>query len=211
MRIDSADDVAALNDVRSPGEGRFGRGFVAGLEQVRYVVRALVPHRNLALGRFGGVGDRGQRLVIDVDQLGGILCLRQGLGHDKCDRLADVAHSALREAKMSASEHRRSVRPFALERHAHDAELGLDEVVASHAQRNARRGLSCRQLEFANAGMGVRRAQHVGVRLTEQVVIALEPAVAAEEALILETPHWLPDSKLAHYLTFPYTRWRDGN
>ena len=70
------------------------------------------------------------------------------------------------------------------------------------------RGLSCRQLEFANAGMGVRRAQHVGVCLTEQVVIALETAVAAEEALILETPHRLPDSKLAHYLTFPCIRWQ---
>src|SRR5271163_2425030 len=52
MRIDPADDVAALDDVHRLGEGRLGRGFVAGLEQVRDVVRALVPYRNLALSRL---------------------------------------------------------------------------------------------------------------------------------------------------------------
>src|SRR5215469_5147166 len=34
MRIDPADDVAPLDDVRCLVEGRVGRGFVAGLEQV---------------------------------------------------------------------------------------------------------------------------------------------------------------------------------
>ena len=101
----------------------------------------LVPHRNLALSRLGGVGDRGQRLVINVDQLGGILRLRQRLGYDEGDRFADIAHRALRKAEKGASEHRRPVWPLALERYAHDAEFGLDEVVAGHDQRNTRRGL----------------------------------------------------------------------
>jgi alpha-D-ribose 1-methylphosphonate 5-phosphate C-P lyase len=47
----------------------------------------------------------------------------------------------------------------------------------------------------------VRRTQHVSVRLAVQVVAVLETAVAAQEALILETPHRLPDAKLAHYST----------
>ena len=34
MRIDPADDVPALDDVRRLCEGRIGRGLVAGLEQV---------------------------------------------------------------------------------------------------------------------------------------------------------------------------------
>jgi hypothetical protein len=154
MRIHPADDVAALDDVLSPGEGRLGRGFVAGLEQVRDVVGALVPYSNLALRRLRGVGDRGQRFVIDVDQLGGIFRLRQRLGYDEGDLFADIAHRAPREAEKGASEHRRPVRPFALERYAHDAELGLDELVASHDQRSTRRGLGCRAVKLTDASVG---------------------------------------------------------
>src|SRR5712671_6027892 len=112
-----------------------------------------------------------------------------------------VAHRALRKAEKGASEHRRSVRPLALERYAHDAELGFDKVVAGHDQRNARRSLGCREVELADASMGVRRAQHVSVYLAVQAVVALETAVATQETLVLETPHRLPDSELAHYLT----------
>ena len=60
------------------------------------------------------------------------------LGDDEGDRLADIAHRALREAEMGAGEHRRPVRPLALERHAHGAELGLDEIVAGHDQLQPR-------------------------------------------------------------------------
>ena len=208
MRIDPADHVAALDDVSCPGEGRLGRGFVAGLKQVRDVVRAVVPYRDLALRRLGGIGDRGQRLVIDVDQLGGVLRLRQRLGNDEGDRFADIAHRALREAEKGAGEHWRPVRPLALERYAHDAELGFDKVLAGHDQHDAGRGLRRRQVERADPGMGVRRAQHESVCLAEQVVVVLETAVAAQKALVLETPHRLPDPELAHYSTFPYTRWR---
>ena len=150
----------------------------------------------------------GQCLVIDVDQLGGVLRLRQRLGDDKGDRFADIAHGALREAEKGASEHRRPVRPLALERYAHDAELGLDKVVAGHDQHDPGRGLRRCEVERTDACMGVRRAQHISVCLAEQVVVVLETAVAAQKALVLETPHRLPDSELAHYLTSPYTRWR---
>src|SRR5439155_10407357 len=47
-------------------------------------------------------------------------------------------------------------------------------------------------------GMGVRRAQHIAVSLSGQVYVVLKAAVAAEEALILEAPHRLPDPELAH-------------
>ena len=201
MRIDPADDIAALDDVRRLGEGRGGRGLVAGLEQVRDVVRALIPYRGPSLGRLGGVGDRGQSLVINVDQLGGILRQRQRLRDDKGDRFADIAHRPLSKAEKGASEHRRSVGPLALKRDAHDAELGLDEIVSSHDQRDTWHGQGCHEVELADASMGVRRAQHVSVCLAVQVVVALEAAVAAQEALVLETPHRLADSELTHRST----------
>ena len=47
--------------------------------------------------------------------------------------------------------------------------------------------------------MGVRRSQHVSVSLAVKVVVALEAAVASQEALVLEAPHRLPDPELAHY------------
>jgi hypothetical protein len=45
--------------------------------------------------------------------------------------------------------------------------------------------------------MGVWRTQHTSVCLAVQVVVALEMAVAAQEALVLETPHRLPNSEFA--------------
>jgi hypothetical protein len=87
--------------------------------------------------------------------------------------------------------------------------LAFDEVVARHDQRNTRRGLGRHQVEFADVSMGVWGAQHVSVCLTVQIVVALETAVAAQKALVLETPHRLPDSVLAHYLT--RSPWWQGN
>src|SRR5215469_6253570 len=111
----------------------------------------------------------------------------------------NIAHRPLSKAEKCASEHRRSVGPLALERDAHDAELGFDEIVAGHDQRDTRHGQSCREVELADASMGVRRAQHVGVCLA--VHVALEAAIAAQETFVLETPHRLSDSELTHRLT----------
>src|SRR4029077_2877844 len=80
-------------------------------------------------------------------------------------------------------------------------EVGLDEVVAGHDKHNTRCSLGRRKVKLADPSMGVRRAQHVSACLAVQVVVALEPAVAAQERRVLETPHRSPDSELAHYLT----------
>jgi len=47
--------------------------------------------------------------------------------------------------------------------------------------------------------MGVRRAQHIGVGLAQQIVVTLEPAVTTQQALVFKAPHRLSDSELAHY------------
>ncbi len=121
MGIDPADHIAPLDDVRRRRERGVGRRLVAALEQIRDVVRALLPDRVLARGRVGGVGDRRQDLVIDRDQFGGVLRLRQARGNDEGDRLADIAHPLPRETEMGAPEHRRAVRPLAAQGHAHRA------------------------------------------------------------------------------------------
>src|SRR5207248_2782835 len=51
---------------------------------------ALVDHRGILLDRLLDVGDRRQRLVADLDPLGGVLCGRAAQGHDQGHRLAHV-------------------------------------------------------------------------------------------------------------------------
>jgi hypothetical protein len=46
--------------------------------------------------------------------------------------------------------------------------------------------------------MGVRRAQHIAISLARQRDVVLEAAIAAQQALVLEAPHRLPYSELAH-------------
>ena len=46
--------------------------------------------------------------------------------------------------------------------------------------------------------MGMRRAQHIAVRLSGQADIVLKPPEAGQQALVLEAPHRLPDPELAH-------------
>ncbi len=133
----------------------------------------------LAGRRLGGVGDRGQRLVIDLNKLGGVPGLGQRLGDDEGDGLADIAHPRLREAEMGAPEHRRAVRPLAAERHPHHAEPGRGEIVAGVDRQDAGRGLCRGQIDRADRGMGMRRAQHCRIGLAGQAHVVLKAAVAA--------------------------------
>jgi hypothetical protein len=81
--------------------------------------------------------------------------------------------------------------------------LSYSAWYTSHDPRAAAtsRCLGRREVELADVSMGVRGSQHVSICLAVQIVVALETAVAAQETLVLETPHRLPDSELTHYLT----------
>ena len=99
---------------------------------------------------------------------------------------------------MRPPEHRRTVRPLPLQRHAHCAEAGGGEVRAGIDREHAGRGFRGREVDFPDAGVGMRRAQHISVRLSDQAEIMLKPPEAGQEPLVLETPHRLPDPELAH-------------
>ena len=57
----------------------------------------LVDRRHAVVLRVAGVGDRVERLVLDLDELGRVARRLARLGDDGDDRLADVAHLADRE------------------------------------------------------------------------------------------------------------------
>jgi hypothetical protein len=56
-----------------------------------------------------GVHHGRQRLVLDLDQFGRILRLRQGLGHDQRDRIAHVAHAPPRQHRPRCVGARRAI------------------------------------------------------------------------------------------------------
>ena len=73
-------------------------GFVADLVKERLVARVLVPDRwRIRRKRRFGADCGGQRLVADVDQFGGVLCLVQCLGDDERDRISDIADAITRQ------------------------------------------------------------------------------------------------------------------
>ena len=55
--------------------------------------------------RVGGRGDGGQRLVVDLDQLGGVRRLCIGLGDHEGDVVADPAHAVLRQRRDSGDRY----------------------------------------------------------------------------------------------------------
>ena len=69
----------ARDDVRGGGE-----------RAVDVAARALEAQQ--LLGGGARVDDRVERLVLDLDELGGVLGQRARVGHDERDRLAGVAH-----------------------------------------------------------------------------------------------------------------------
>ena len=73
-------------------------------------VRAeLGVHERGVLGGALGVDDGGQRLVVDLDQLGRVLGEVARLGHDERDRVADEADVALGEGPEGRAGHGRRV------------------------------------------------------------------------------------------------------
>ena len=71
----------------------------------------LVDRRHAVVARVARVGDRRDRLVLDLDELRGVARELARLGDDRDDRLADVAHLADRERVVLdvAAGHRRDL------------------------------------------------------------------------------------------------------
>ena len=158
---------------RHPGIGT-GKG-AGGIAVGEFADRDLV---GLAFGveqrrRFvaggDGVDHSGQRLVIDLDQLRGILRHIPVLGDDQRHRLADITHPLDRERPLV---HRR------LERN--QERIGeCAHVLAGDDRGDPRQAARSRRIDAADDGMGVGRTDHMGLqraaRLRQIVGIAAAP------------------------------------
>jgi hypothetical protein len=117
LRVHPGDDVAAPDHPVGPGAGEVRGHAVARLEDVRDIVRALVPDRRAAGPGVRRRGHRRQRLVIDQDQLGRVPGLGRRLGDHEGDRIAHVSNAIPNEARVGRCPHRRAVGSLPPERH----------------------------------------------------------------------------------------------
>ena len=181
-------------------EGRVGRRPCRRDASRRRCCRADLVHLRRALGLgLGGVGDGRQHLVVDHDRLGGVLGLRQRLGDDDGDMVADIAHLALGQRRMRAGLHRRAV--LGMDHPAADqpADLVVGEILAGEDVDHARACLRAAAMSIElDVGMGVRRAQEIGVGLAGAVDVVGVVALAGDEAKIFLAAHRRADSGRSH-------------
>ena len=115
-----------------------------------------VPDRRRAgRDRIRGRRHGGQRLVVDLDQLGGVLGLVERLGHHEGDRIADIAHPVAGQHGCGATKPG-ARRGACAARAGADAERRHLGIVAGQHQQHA--GLRARRRRVDRGGCGHGRA-----------------------------------------------------
>ena len=102
-----------------------------------------------------------QRLVIDLDQFGGVDRLVISLGDDEGDIVADHAHPVLDQRRIARPVAGHTVAALEPAGHRQIAETRGFVVGAGENREHAGRGFGLRGVDLADAGMRVRRAQHI--------------------------------------------------
>ncbi len=165
------------------GQCGIDRGFVADLVKERLVARVLVPDRwRIRRKRSFGADCGGQRLVADVDQFGGVLCLVQCVGDDERDRISDIADAITRQQWLRTDEGGGAIAPPAADLRHQSAETAAAQILARQYRHHTGSGQCTLGIERGNAGMGMRRAQHIAARFVRLPDIVDIPASAFEQA-----------------------------
>ena len=192
-------DEIEVDGVGGLGEGAIGRRAVARFPPEREVGRDIVPHqRRPRLQRRRGRRYLRQRRVVDLDALGAVASEIGGLGHDHRHPVADMANPADRQRPARRIGARRAVRvldlPDARQRPISGGAVFGPGQDRQHA-RERRRRIGRQTLD---AGMGVGRAQEVGMGQTRQPEIVDVAPEAAEKASVLAACGRLADAELRH-------------
>ena len=192
-------DQGQLDHVLGLGETRLGGLAVAALPVEAEIAGDFVPHQRLSR-IIGGCGYRRsmQDFVIDRDQLGRVLGLGQGSGDDESDAVADMPRLAFRQQRMLDQHDAAAV--AVLQRH--DAGDAADAVLLQIGGGVHAKDSWClrrrRRVDSADAGMGVRRPQHVSHGLARKRHVVGIAAVTGDESRILGAAHRLTHAELSH-------------
>ena len=172
-------DVDVLGDAHlGGGDGRIGRGPIAGFPVPDVVVRLVRPaigpeHEGIGLERLERVDDDRQRLVVDEDggdAVGGGVA--RG-GDDRGDLLGLVHHGVDRQHHLHVAGQRR-----------HPGQLVAVQVLAGHDRGDARDLERLGRVDRLDLGVGVRAADDVEPELARQVDVVDVLALAADEARV---------------------------
>ena len=177
------------------GERGVGRVLAAHHQRERHIVGRLVPNdRRAGLDRILDIDHRRQRLVVDLDQFGGVLRLGQSLGDDEGDALAHGAHLVGGENTALGAKAFRPAHVFG-HRGRQPAELIGQHIGAGQNGEHAVGGLGLGGVDALDARMRVRRHDNDGVALQRQVEIVDVTAAAGDEARVFNPRHGLADAK----------------
>ena len=192
---DAGVDDVELGDMRRAGESRVDLGGVAEMEiQCDIVGDVIVELRRAGFGRFRRIGHRRQRLDVDLDGLGGVAGLRQRIGHDKGDGIADIAHLVRHQRHAVGLQQRRAV--AALQRQSADERLvaGRYEIGAGPHAEHARHPLGRGNVDALDDAVGVAGTHHPGIGLLRQAEIVGVLALAADQRVIFLAADGLADA-----------------
>ncbi len=198
--VDPVVDQPDRGDVLRLCEGSISRFLAAHHQGNGDIVRRLVPDRRRA--RFDGVfhGDDGRKLlVLDLDQFGGVACLRQRFGDDERDTVADRAHPPAAEDRAHGAK---AFRPAHVLRHHRNeaAEPVRLDVGAGQYGQHAGGCLRPGSVDAFDEGVRVRRHHHDTVTLSREIDVVHVAAAAGDEAGIFQPRNGLANAEFSHAL-----------
>ena len=195
----AVDDEAALDDAVGARESGLDSRLVADLVDKADIVRAIVPDARRAPGDGAfGRGDRGQRLVLDLDPLGGIHRLVFCFGDNKGNVIADPAHPVLDERREPRLVRGQTARSFHAARGREIAPARCFPIGAGQDGQYPGHLLCGPGVDRADAGVGVGRPQHMAEHHARQHHVVDIAAAAAQQPRILEARHRLTQREFTH-------------
>ena len=200
-------DEIERDDMGCPTKTLAHRGLVPAPPAKADIGRgARMQLRGISRLRGTRIGDRRQRLIVDLDALGRIRRLLAGLGDHCRHRLADMAHGVARQRKARRLGHWRAVVRADDPERPHRGDVVGRHIRAAENCNDAWQdeGGSC--IDAANAGVGVRRTHERAMHGTGHIDVADVSAVAEQETPILDAAQRHAD---AFHITLPRLR-REG-
>ena len=195
---DAIVDQFESHDMRGLGEGSIGcLGVAHVIVPIKHDVAGNVfkQLRRARSNRILGRGDRRQRLIFDLNGLGGIAGCRQVFGNHQCHRLTDVTHLADCQHRPRRVMPRRAVTIDEWSDAGNVAEPIGANVVAGRYQQHARHVSRGDRIDALDLRMRQRRTQHSGMRHSRQSDVVGIAAASRNETQVLMAPYWLPDAK----------------
>ena len=198
-RLHRVHDHAAVDElepgnVRGLGEGGGHLLAVAEVIVERDIAgRFVVDERRARARRFLRPHHGRQRIDVDLDRLGGVLCLQQGVGDDEGHGITDEADLVGRQCRPWGPLHGRAVpvveRDDAFER-AIGGKIGAG-IDAEHARHVARR----RRIDALDHAMGNAAADHHGIGFAGELDVVGVAALSTHQHRVFGAPHRLADAE----------------